>query len=72
MDNFCQVLADSLREEFEIEVDAFVSKKKKFVHMSLMKALVSYKFLNEIIKFIKKYYYRIYKFYSGNFFFIET
>ena len=55
MDNFCQVLADSLREEFEIEVDAFVSKKKKFVHMSLMKALVSYKFLNEIMKFIKKY-----------------
>ena len=72
MDNFCQVLADSLREEFEIEVDAFVSKKKKFVHMSLMKALVSYKFLNEIIKFIKKYYYRREKFYSGYFFFIET
>ena len=42
-----------MREEFEIEVDVFVSKKKKFVHVSLMKALVSYKFLNEIIVYEK-------------------
>ena len=55
MNNFCQVLADSLREEFEIEVDFFVSKKKTIVQMSLMKPLVWYKLFNKIIKFIKNY-----------------
>ena len=29
MNNFCQVLAYSLREEFETETDVFVWKKKK-------------------------------------------
>ena len=28
INNFCQVLADSLRNAFEIEVDVFASKKK--------------------------------------------
>ena len=39
INNFCQVLADSLRNAFEIEVDVFASKKN--VHMSLVKPLVS-------------------------------
>ena len=29
MNNFCKSLLDSLREEFEIEVDIFVKKKKE-------------------------------------------
>ena len=29
MNNFCKNLGDSLRDEFEIEVDVFISKKKK-------------------------------------------
>ena len=65
MNKFCQVLADSLMEEFEIEVDVFVSKKKKIVHMSLMN---SYKFFKKIINFIKSYWYRRQKFYPVYFF----
>ena len=38
MNNFCKNLGDSLRDEFETEVDVFVSKKKKkLVHMSFIK-----------------------------------
>ena len=29
MNNFCKNLGDSLRDEFETEVDVFVSKKKE-------------------------------------------
>ena len=29
MNNFCRALTDSLRSEFGIEVEVFVSKKKK-------------------------------------------
>ena len=43
MNNFCKNLGDSLRDEFEIEVDVFISKKKKekLVYMSLSKSLIS-------------------------------
>ena len=68
MNKFCQFLADSLREEFEIEVDVFVPKKKKILHMSLMKPLVSYKFFKKIINFIKSYWYHRQKFYPVYFF----
>ena len=44
MNSFCENLGGSLRQEFEIEVKVFVSKKKKLVHMSLVKPLISYKF----------------------------
>ena len=33
MNNFCKNHEDSLREEFEIEVDIFIWKKKKLVHV---------------------------------------
>ena len=65
MNKFCQVLADSLMEEFEIEVDVFVSKKKNIVHMSLMN---SYKFFKKIINFIKSYWCHRQKFYPVCFF----
>ena len=56
MNNFCQALTDSLRSEFGIEVEVFVSKKKKIVHMSLMKPLILHKFFNDIIKFVRTYW----------------
>ena len=68
MNNFCHALTDSLRKKFESEVGVFVSKQKKIVNMSLMKPLVSYKFFNEIIQFIKIFWYHKQKFYPGYFF----
>ena len=68
MNNFCQALTDSLRSEFGIEVEFFISKKKKIVHMSLMKPLISYKFFNDIIKFVRTYWSRRQKLYLGYFF----
>ena len=65
MNNFCRVLTDSLRSKFEIEVEVFVSKKKKAVHMSLMKPLLSYEFFNDMIKFIRKFWNCRQKFYPG-------
>ena len=56
MNNFCKSLAYSIRDEFEIEVDDFVSKKKKLVHMSLAKPLQAYKFFKDIISFIRNYW----------------
>ena len=53
MNNFCESLGDSLREKFKIEVEVFVSNKKKLVHMSLRKPPISYKFLNRIINFVR-------------------
>ena len=35
MNNFCKSLLDSLREEFEIEVDIFVKKKKRNLYTCL-------------------------------------
>ena len=68
MNNFCHGLADSLREEFEIEVDVFVPKKKKNIHISLMRPLVSYKFFMAIINFAKNYWCHRQKFYPVFFF----
>ena len=68
MNIFCQVLSDFLREELEIEVDVLVLKKKKIVHLFLMRPLFSYKFFKEIIKFIKNYWYHRQKFYARYFF----
>ena len=68
MYKFCRVLTDSLRSRFNIEVDVFVSKKKKIVHMSLMKPLISDEFFKDILKFIEKFWCRRQKFYSGYFF----
>ena len=56
-----------MSKKFESEVDVFVSEKEKIVYMSLMKPLVSYKFFNEIIQFIKIFWYHKQKFYPGYF-----
>ena len=68
MNNFCENLGDSLREKFKIEVEVFVSNKKKLVHMSLRKPPISYKFLNRIINFVRKYWNMRKRFYPGYFF----
>ena len=69
MNSFCENFGGSLCQEFEIEVKVFVSKKKKLVHMSLVKPLIFYKFFNDIIKFIRKYLNMRKRFYPGFFFF---
>ena len=56
MNNFCRHLRESLSERYNIEVDAFVSKKKKLVHMSLVKPLLTYNFFEEMIVFIRNYW----------------
>ena len=56
MNNFCKALTDSLRSEFETEIEVFVSKEKKIVHMSLMKPLVSYSFFKDIIRFVRRFW----------------
>ena len=68
MNNFYRALTDSLRSEFGIQVEVSVSKRKKIVHMSLMKPLISYKFFNDIIKFVRTYWNRRQKLYPGYFF----
>ena len=35
MNNFCKNLGDSLRDEFETEVDVFVSKKRRNLYTCL-------------------------------------
>ena len=44
MNNFCKNLGDSLRDEFETEVDVFVSKKKKkkLVHVFHKTILINF------------------------------
>ena len=56
MYNFCRHLTLSLPQRFNIDVDVRVSKKKKLVHMSLVKPLSSYRFFEEIIDFVKSYW----------------
>ena len=54
MNKFCRHLRLSLSQRFNIDVDVYFSKKKKLVHMSLIKPLSSYRFSEEIIEFVKK------------------
>ena len=42
MNSFWQCLREALIEKFNIYLDIYVSKKKKLVHLSLMKPLISY------------------------------
>ena len=65
MNNFLKNFGDSLREEFKIEVEDFISKKKKLVHMSLVKPLILYTFFKEIINFVRKYWNIRKRFYPG-------
>ena len=65
MNNFCRALTDSLRSEFGIEVEVFVCKKKK---KSLLRPLITYKFFNDMRKFVRTYWSRRQKLYPGYFF----
>lgn len=67
MKNFCRRLRQSLSERFDIYVDVYVSKKKKLVHMSLVKPLLSWYFFEDIIKFVKEYWNKRKCFYPGYF-----
>ena len=52
MNNFAIVLQNSLFKEFDIEVDAFLSRKR-LLHIGFEKALSSYQFYDELLKFVK-------------------
>ena len=52
MNSFCRHLRVSLSQRFSIDVAVCVSKKKKLVHLSLEKPLLSYHSFEEIIQFV--------------------
>ena len=45
MDRFCRHFRLSFLQEFNIDIDFYVSKKKKSVRMCLEKPLTSYRYL---------------------------
>ena len=51
-----------------MEVDVFVSKKKKLVHLLFLEPLISYPFFEELIDFVKSYWQRRKFFYPGYYF----
>ena len=55
MNNFCRGLSDALYSKFNIDAYVFVSKKKKTVHVSLCRPLISYSYFKEI-RFIRMYW----------------
>ena len=55
MNSFCVSLTDALHSKFSIDVNAFVSKKKEIIHLSLQKPLIKYSLYMQIITFIRKY-----------------
>ena len=56
MNSFCICLRSSLSQKFKVEVDVYVSKKKKLVHMSFLKPLISYSFFEELIDFVESHW----------------
>ena len=60
MNNFCRWIRSSLFQKFKIEVHVYVSKKKKLLHLSFLKPLVSYPFFEELTDFIKNYWQKIF------------
>ena len=52
MNSFCKCLRFSLLQKFKIEAYIYISKKRKIVHMSFLKPLLSYPFFD----FIKSYW----------------
>lgn len=66
--SLCINLGQYLTGEFGIEVDVFVSKKK-LVHLSLEKPLISYDFFKEMIEQIRRYWNKRTKCFQGHHFF---
>ena len=56
MNRFCRDLKLSLLRRFNIDVDVYISKRKKLVHMSLEKPLFSYQYSEEIINFVNGFW----------------
>ena len=56
MSNFCRNLSDALYSKFNLDIDVFVSKKKKLVHLSLRNPLMTYLNYKEIPTFIARHW----------------
>ena len=54
--NFYVCLTDALRKKFDADFTAFVSEKKKLIHLSLNKPVFQYSCYKRIITFIRKYW----------------
>ena len=68
MNSFCRCLRSFLNHKFKVEVDVYVSKKKKLVEMSFLKPLISYSFFEELIDFIESYWKKRKVLYPGYYF----
>ena len=69
MNSFCVNLDEFLQREIKIE--AYVSKKKNLVHLSLNRPLLSYNFFDEIIRHIRYHWNRRKYFYPGYFLLLQ-
>ena len=54
MNSFCVCLSEALQSKFDIDVNIFVLKKKKIIHLSLQKPLIQYPFYKRVITFIRE------------------
>lgn len=50
--NYVTYIKDEIFQKFRIEVNVFVSKKKKLVHFAFYKPLMSYPFFHDIINLV--------------------
>ena len=71
MNDFCRNLRHSLTDKFEVDVDVYVSKKKKLVHISFVKPLISYVFFGDIVKFKRSYWQKRNNFFFGIYFYLS-
>ena len=55
----------SLSQKFKIEVDVYVSKKKKLADLPFLKPLISYPFFDELVDFVRNYWQKRKFFYPG-------
>ena len=65
MNIFCRCLSDSIFKKFKIEVDVFVFKKKKLVHIAFKRRSSSYCFFHELTNIIEHYWNERKYFFSG-------
>lgn len=50
---FCVFIKEKISEKFGIDVDVFISRKKRLVHFAFKKPLTSHLFFNYLIVFVK-------------------
>lgn len=50
---FCVFIKEKISEKFGIDVDLFISRKKRLVHFAFKKPLTSHVFFNYLIVFVK-------------------